>query len=348
VDVDKSAGEQQVSTLISALHKELLLLGFVSLSSLLPDLSQAADMLARKENKEVTVSLKDANVFLDIVTFDAIKDILLHLIRNAVHHGIELPAERVRQKKPSAGSICIELFCSGQTHHLVVRDDGKGIDLSLIRERAIDQHVIRASQTLSDQELLNLLFQPGFSTEESPNDIAGHGIGLDVVKKSLEEMLGTCALSSRLHQETCFNMNFTPPSLLQTCLLFRITVHIFALPLTAVYKVLSYADESIIVDPAMHTLTHEGTVYTLYELIPSYLANERIFDQNTKVLLLQSSDTIKSIACVIDEYSGIHQLITNPLPFPLAGLPHISALALSLEQRPVPLFSVPFISSKIE
>ncbi len=132
-----------------------------------------------------------AETELDKTVIDRRKDPLIHIIRNCLDHGIEPPDERVRAGKPPAGRITLSAGHSGGNVVIRIADDGRGIDLSRIRKKAVEKGLLAPDAEVPDKDLLAILFEPGFSTAERISDVSGRGVGMDVVKKNIEAMRGT-------------------------------------------------------------------------------------------------------------------------------------------------------------
>ncbi|HLW66239.1 MAG TPA: chemotaxis protein CheA [Gemmataceae bacterium] len=158
--------------------------------------------------KQVHLELDGQETELDKTIVEAIRDPLTHLVRNAVDHGIELPAERVARGKPSEGRL--RLHAAHQSGKIVIEisDDGGGIDPRRVRDKALRANLLTAEQAdrLNEQELLNLVFLPGFSTADKVTQFSGRGVGLDVVKTNIEKIGGTVAIESKLGQGTSIKM----------------------------------------------------------------------------------------------------------------------------------------------
>ncbi|MGC2324331.1 MAG: chemotaxis protein CheA [Terriglobales bacterium] len=154
--------------------------------------------------KQVELEMEGTDTELDKTIIEAIKDPLTHIVRNSLDHGIETPAVRASRGKPPAGRLRLRAFHEGGQVNIEISDDGAGIDLPKVKEKAIQKGVISAQQSaqLSDREVMNLVFLPGFSTAEQVSNVSGRGVGMDVVKTNIEKIGGTVDLASVLGQGT--------------------------------------------------------------------------------------------------------------------------------------------------
>lgn len=152
--------------------------------------------LGAKLDKRIRLEVEGADTELDKSVIEQLGDPLTHLIRNSVDHGIEMPAARVAAGKSEEGVITLRAFHEGGNVVIEVCDDGKGLDVARIRAKAIQQGLVREDQTLSEQEIHQLIFAPGFSTAAVVSDVSGRGVGMDVVKRNVESLNGTIAVHS--------------------------------------------------------------------------------------------------------------------------------------------------------
>jgi two-component system, chemotaxis family, sensor histidine kinase and response regulator PixL len=190
------------------------------LGEILQRFPQVLQQLETLHNKPVALKLQGMDVLIDKAIAEKLYDPLLHLVRNAFDHGIEAPSVRQEQGKSAAGQITIAAHNQGSCLVIEVRDDGKGIDFDQIRQRAVAQQRLTLEQAsqLTQTQLIDLLFEPGFSTAAQVNDLSGRGIGLDVVQSQLQALRGSVTVQTQPHQGTTFTLqiplNLTIASLL--------------------------------------------------------------------------------------------------------------------------------------
>src|SRR5262249_48169542 len=160
---------------------------------------------------------------------------LTHIIRNAVDHGLEAPAERTAKGKPAQGRLQLKAYHQGNQVVIEVSDDGRGIDRSKVVAKAIECKVISAEEAsrLSEQEALNLIFHPGLSTAEQITTISGRGVGMDVVKTVLERLKGSVQIDTRLGEGTTFYLKVPLTLAIIQALLFRVVEKLYAVPLAS-------------------------------------------------------------------------------------------------------------------
>ncbi|MBD0315506.1 MAG: Hpt domain-containing protein [Nitrospiraceae bacterium] len=195
--------------------------------------------IARASNKEVSLVTSGEHTEVDTGVVERLVDPLIHLVRNAVYHGIELPAERRMKGKPSVGTVYLHAAHRGNSVIIEVEDDGAGLDLAKIRAKAVKLGLLRPEQAsaISDAEALKYIFAPGFSTADKIGDQAGRGVGLDVVKRVIEGMNGHINVESVPGVGTKFTLDLPLTLLIATALLVRTGVERYAIPLPTVREV---------------------------------------------------------------------------------------------------------------
>lgn len=221
-------------------HDDLTAIRMQPLGELLNRFPRLLQQLATAYHKQVELTLSGTHVLVDKAIAEKLYDPLLHLIRNAFDHGIEPPDARLAQGKPEVGQIEIRANQQGNQTVIEIKDDGRGINLQRVAQRAIELNLVTAEQisTIPESQLLDLLFQPGFSTATQLSDLSGRGIGLDVVNNQLKTMNGSVAVSTAPQQGTTFTLKI-PLSLTTTKLLIcQAEGFAYALPIERVEQIL--------------------------------------------------------------------------------------------------------------
>ncbi|MBI3722381.1 response regulator, partial [bacterium] len=179
--------------------------------------------LARRLGKKVRVRIRGAETELDRAILDGVKDPLLHILRNAIDHGIETPAERVSKGKPEEGEVSVEAEQDGGSVLIRVSDDGRGIDPERVRASAVKKRVLtaEAAAKLSPEEAVDLVFLPGFSTKDAVSEVSGRGVGMDIVKSNVESLKGEVRLRSGIGTGTEITLRLPLTALVSRVLFFR-------------------------------------------------------------------------------------------------------------------------------
>lgn len=180
----------------AAMRNNALALRMMPIGNALVALRRLVRDLAVSLGKEVTLVTEGEETKLDKTVLDRLKDPLMHLLRNALDHGLETPSERMAAGKPATGTITLAAATASGEVFVRIRDDGRGIHPMRIRQKAIERGLIAPDQELGEKELLHLIFEPGFSTAETISDVSGRGVGMDVVKRRIDELRGGVTISS--------------------------------------------------------------------------------------------------------------------------------------------------------
>lgn len=197
---------EQIRSSFMGVEDELISLRMVSVGPMLQRVMRAGRAAARLAAKEVDFEISGAELRLDKLLIEAIADALIHLVRNAVDHGIETTEERARAGKQRRGTVRIEAISEGSQSRLRITDDGRGVDPVLISEAAARLGIMEAEGPLDVEQSLRLIFRPGFTTVASVSDLSGRGVGLDVVETSVEQVGGELRVSSKFGAGTAFEI----------------------------------------------------------------------------------------------------------------------------------------------
>ena len=259
---------------------------------------------------ELTVSGQDTD--LDKGLLDAISEPLTHVVRNAITHGIESPEQRVVAGKPAAGTIHLNAYHQGNQVTIEVSDDGRGIDVQKVKAKAIQQGLITADGTaaLTENEALELIFRPGFSTADHITEVAGRGVGLDVVQSVLHRLKGTVEIENRPGQGTTFRMKLPLTLAIIKALLFRVEQRLYAVPLNSVAEI-TRAHESDL---------HQVGRYEVLQLRGQPLSLVRLgkpvdFEQERarKIFVLVIALGDRRLGLIVDSLEGEEELVIKAL-----------------------------------
>lgn len=192
----------------------------------------------RQTGKEAVIQLEGQNLQIDNSTLQSMLPPLLHMLRNAIDHGIEVPNERIAAGKPQQGTIKVHFEQKGDRIYLTLSDDGKGLDTERIKARALERGLITPNQTLSESELLRLILRPGFTTRTEVSDVSGRGIGMDVVQTAVEELQGSLELTSVPGQGTTIHIQLPLALIAVNALLMKSVGNLVAIPSSNIKQIL--------------------------------------------------------------------------------------------------------------
>jgi two-component system chemotaxis sensor kinase CheA len=233
------------SRVLNDLQRSVMKVRMVPVEQLFRRFPRIVRDVAKQCGKDVQLVVRGQDTDLDKGLLDAMAEPLTHLVRNAVGHGIETAEERVRKGKPAQGTVRLDAYHQGNQVIVEVSDDGCGIDAQKVKARAVERGSLSADAAarLSGDDILQLIFQPGFSTAEKITEVSGRGVGLDVVQSVLQRLKGTVQVETRSGQGTKFRLQLPLTLAIIKALLFRVEQRLYAIPLNAVGEI-ARTDES--------------------------------------------------------------------------------------------------------
>ncbi len=267
--------------------------------------------LAKKLNKKVNLILEGEDTEIDRSILDKLEDPLIHLVRNAIDHGIEPPEERVMLGKPEIGLIKLSAFQEGDRIIIAIEDDGRGINVEKVKKKAVEKGLISPEQAenMSDKEAYELLFMPGFSTAEQVSDVSGRGVGMDVVASTIHSLRGTIEVESELGKGTKFIMKLPLTVAIIRTLMVGANNKIFAIPLYSVVEIVRYEPESVKSIGQFKSFMLRDEVYLLFSLNELF----EMPDKNEKQFIVIVRVGEKNIAISVEELFGEEEIVIKPL-----------------------------------
>ena len=302
------ARENRLSTTV---QDRLMKTRLVPLSTMTPRLYRTARAVALKQHKEFEFLLEGEETEIDRTVFEEIAGPLLHLIRNAVNHGIETPEVRTQHGKTPKGQITLSASYEGNQVVITVREDGRGIEPEQVRQVAIARGLIRPEHVLSENELIELIFRPGFSTAEVLSEESGRGVGLDVVRDSVSRLRGTIEVESTPGHGTAFTMKFPTSLAIQSAMMVRVNDQQFAIPIAVVESIGrldTFKRTTVAGQPAVVVRNDLYPLSVLAQYLSLPLSQ---IDDKSHVLLVNAGGN--RVALVIDEVKGKLDIVMKNL-----------------------------------
>jgi two-component system chemotaxis sensor kinase CheA len=265
--------------------------------------------LSKELGKEIEFVIEGGDIELDKNIIEHLTDPLLHILRNSVDHGIEMPQDRVAAGKSPRGNIYFRAYHAGASVLIEVTDDGRGIDVDVIREKAIAKGLIDETADLSSKEVLNLVFMSGFSTRESVSDVSGRGVGMDVVRKKISEIRGEVSISSDKGQGTTITLRLPLTLSIIDGLLVNVAKNQYVIPISSIEKIFA-------LDKKQMRDSFNKVVVIENEQIP-YVSMREIFKEENietdilQMVLVRHED--KQLGLIVDEVLGEYQTVVKPL-----------------------------------
>jgi len=299
--------------------------------------------LARSLKKEIRLEMIGEETDLDKNLVEALADPLVHLVRNSVDHGIEMPDDRAESGKDRQGTVILSASQEGDHILLSIEDDGKGMDADVLRNIAIERGMFDAdaASRIDDHEAYNLIFEPGFSTKKEISDISGRGVGMDVVKTSITQLNGTVEVHSQLGKGSRVEIKVPLTLAIMSTLMVRLGEQMFALPLVNVNEIFHLdLTKTNIMDGQLVTIVRERTLPLFY--LKHWLVNGAANDPLPKDghVVVVSVGTQK-VCFLVDELIGQEEVVIKPLGALLHGLSGLAGATITGEGGIAIILDVP-------
>ena len=298
--------------------------------------------LARNLKKEVNLELVGEETDLDKNLVEALADPLVHLVRNAVDHGVESPEERVAAGKPRAGRVVLSAEQEGDHILLMITDDGKGMDAAVLRAKAVEKGLLDkdAAERLSDFEAFNLIFAPGFSTKTEISDVSGRGVGMDVVKTKISQLNGTVSVFSQKGQGSKIIIKVPLTLAIMPTLMVMLGNQAFAFPLVNVNEIFHLdLSRTNVVDGQEVVIVRDKALPLFYLkrwLVPGAL--EEAYHEGHVVIISIGN---QRIGFVVDQLVGQEEVVIKPLGKMLQGTPGMAGATITGDGRIALILDVP-------
>ncbi len=323
---------QQLDRVTMELHHIVMQIRMVPIGGIFNRFPRMVRDLAKELNKEVDLIIKGADTELDRSIIDELADPLIHILRNAIDHGLESPQERINNGKEKTGTILLTAYQKGSEIIIEVEDDGSGLDSEKLVNKAVERGMVtlEEAESMDDREKLNLIFQPGFSTSDEITDVSGRGVGMDVVKRVVESLDGQIFIESELDVGTRFTISLPLTLAITQALMVKISNETFAIPLGAISETLTVnpADirqvrgQDVIVLRDSTIPIVEGTrQLNLDDEYGKYLEEEEI-----AVVIINSGD--HQVGLIVDELLTQQEIVIKSLGGYLVNTKNISGATI--------------------
>ncbi len=298
--------------------------------------------LARKLGKQIELRMEGEDTELDKNLVDALADPMVHMVRNCCDHGIELPAERAAKGKRELGTVTLSASQQGDHILLHIKDDGQGMDPVALRKVAIRKGVIDEDTAgrISDEEALNLIFAPGFSTNTEVTDISGRGVGMDVVKTNISKLNGSVKVISKVNEGTTIEIKVPLTLAILPTLMIGISGRTYALPLTAVSEIFYLDLDAMRVVDGLNTIVIRDKAVPLF-FLRQWFENAPIDDYihgKAHIVLVQASSLV---GFVVDELVGQEEVVIKPLDNILRHTPGMAGATVTSDGGIALILDVP-------
>ncbi|MEJ2687137.1 MAG: chemotaxis protein CheA [Gammaproteobacteria bacterium] len=303
--------------------------------------------IARNLHKEVVLEMQGEETDLDKNLVEALADPLVHLVRNAVDHGLEGPEEREAAGKPRVGTVVLSAEQEGDHILLSIHDDGKGMDPEALRRKVVEKGLMdqESASRLDDRECWNLIFMPGFSTKSEISDISGRGVGMDVVKTRIAQLNGTVDIQSELGKGTCISIRVPLTLAIMPTLMVVLGQQTFALPLASVSEIFNLdASRTNVVDGRLVVIVREKALPLFY--LRSWLVSDRHGSPADMGHVVVVHVGNQRVGFVVDQLIGQEEVVIKPLGSLLHGLAGFAGATITGDGNIALILDVPSLMKK--
>ncbi|APH05238.1 chemotaxis protein CheA [Bacillus weihaiensis] len=270
--------------------------------------------LAKDLNKKINLEIVGAETELDRTVIDEIGDPLVHLLRNAIDHGIEMPEVRLNNGKPEIGNVVLRAYHSGNHVFIEIEDDGAGINRERVLKKALDRGVVteQIAATLSDKQVYELIFSSGFSTADKISDISGRGVGLDVVKSTIESLGGTVTIDAQEGKGSLFSIQLPLTLSIISVMLVELRDEKYAIPLSSIIETAVIKKEDILHAHNQKVIDFRGKIVPLVYLSDVFEATKLEEEQDyVSIIIVRKGE--KMAALVVDSFIGQQEIVLKSL-----------------------------------
>jgi two-component system, chemotaxis family, sensor kinase CheA len=310
VDQDVADVSEEIERLTSALRESSMSIRMLPIRATFERFRRLVHDLARDLRKEVELSIEGADTELDKTVIDQLNDPLMHLIRNSMDHGIEQPEARLAAGKPRTATICLSARHSGGNVLISVADDGGGIDAAAVRTRAVEKRLVAVDAQLTETEIFSLILAPGFSTARQITDVSGRGVGMDVVRRSVEALRGTIEIASKPVRGTSVTLRLPLTLAIIDGLLVRVGPAYFVLPLAITVECIELTRQDIEKAHGKHIAYVRGEIIP-YIRLREYFSIKSERPEREQIMVVETESGRNGF--VVDQVIGNYQTVIKNL-----------------------------------
>jgi len=306
---------RQLRKITNELQDVVMSVRMVPLANTFQKMQRLVRDMSKKVNKEVELEVIGEETEVDKNIIEQISDPLMHLIRNAIDHGLENPEERIKSGKSQLGKLILEAKNAGGDVWITIKDDGKGLDREKIIQRAQEHGLLNKSESeMSDKEVYSLILLPGFSTKDKVTEFSGRGVGMDVVVKNIEGIRGSILIDSTPGQGTTMSIKIPLTLAIVDGMTIKVGESCYTVPITEIKESFKVKEKDVITDPeGNEMILLRGECYPILRLHQLYKIETEVTEINKGILTMVESDG-KSICLFADDLLGQQQVVIKALP----------------------------------
>ncbi len=334
--------------LIEQMQDKLLRLRLVSFGSLAIRLQRTVRVTADEEGKTAELIIEGGNLEVDTQILDALIEPLLHLLRNAVAHGVEPPETRRLLGKPETGKIKVTVYDEGTHFILSVTDDGRGLSAAALKARAVQRGILNESdaEKMTDQQAFTLVFHAGLTTADEISLVSGRGVGMNIVKTAVERHQGSISIESETHRGTTFTVRLPMSLAVTRALLIRTNDQTFAFPLKLVKQITEISEAELQLARKDQTITFGKTNYKFKSLGEILNLPPSDLPKTDRIRLLLIEVFGQHYALPVDEIIKPEEIVIKPLDNPLRKMPEFLGATILGDGSVVPVLELTYLLKK--
>lgn len=305
---------EYLESVTTNLHESVMKVRMVPIESVVSKFPRMIRDLSKKLGKKMELYMSGEETELDRTVVDEIGDPLMHLLRNAADHGLESAELRAQRGKPEVGSICLDAYQDGNNVVIEVKDDGNGIDVENVKNKAIERGVITPEQAdnMSEKDIINLLFHAGFSTAKTISDVSGRGVGLDVVKSKIESLSGEVEVKSKLGEGSTWIIRLPLTLAIIQALMVTVGGEKYAISLGSIQTIEDVAPGDIKLVQNREVINLRGSVIPIIKLSKELdVESSKSSDENMVVVIVKKGEKLAGL--VVDELMGQQEIVIKSL-----------------------------------
>mgnify|MGYP000604161000 FL=1 len=319
---------EYLERITTSLHDAVMKVRMVPIERVFNRFPRMVRDLAKELGKEVELEMSGEETEVDRTIIDEIGDPLVHLIRNSLDHGIESPEVRVSRGKLPVGKIKLKAYPDGNNVVIELEDDGSGIDIEKVKRKAVEKGILTQAEAseLSDNEAIELLFRPGFSTADSVSDVSGRGVGLDVVKSKIESINGIVEVETSHYKGSKFSIRLPLTLAIIQALLINIKEETYAIPLSSIKEIATIHNSEI------RKIQNQEVVLFRNNTLPIIRLNRILgvmdSDENEENTLVVVKKGEKEAGLIVDKLIGQQEIVIKSLGKYLQGIPYLAGATI--------------------
>ena len=291
--------------------------------------------LAKKSGKQVELEMQGKETELDKAMVEKLGDPLVHMVRNAVDHGIEpTPEDRVAAGKPAKARVTLKAYHEGGSIHIGISDDGRGLNRQALADKAMERGIISSAEGMSDEEMYALIFEPGFSTAAQITDVSGRGVGMDVVRSNIEALRGNIRIHSLPGEGTTFTLVLPLTMAIIDGMLVRVGSERYILPLLSIIQSFQPTPDMLAtVAGRGETLPFRGRLVPLFRLSRLFTVQDA-FSDPTQGIAVVVEDAGRQVAILVDELLGQNQTVIKSLGSAMGSISGVAGASIMSDGQP--------------